>query len=202
MLVCVCLSYAGPPVRFGLGCNPGMLSTMTRVLSVINFCPIRTRNDEEMQYTIILEYIEDDETPSSAPPYIYIDTKTAANALPLVLPPEPSWWAETPGSACVECIWRARCKPPNIAVNSRRQNYSVVNKTFNSGDEYSPLYRAVRILPKPSNLLRIHHLRLRRLLNVDISRFTSVTTRPPCHCRSFVSFVVVILWYLRIDSEG
>ena len=192
---------ASQPVPFSLGCNLAMLSTMMQVLCVITFGAIPNREAEEMQYTIIHEYFEDDRTTTSAPPYASIDTGATANAVPF-LPPEPSWWAETPGSVCVERIWRAHCKPPNIAVDSRRQNYSVVNKTFNPGDEYSPLYWAVRILPKPSNLLRTNHLRLRRLLKVDISRLTSVTARPPCHRRSFASFVVVFLRYLRIDSEG
>src|SRR6266550_4135583 len=192
---------ASQPVPFGLGCNLAMLSTMMQVLCVITFGAIPNREAKEMQYTIIHEYFEDDRTTTSAPPYASIDTGATANAVPF-LPPEPSWWAETPGSACVERIWRARCKPPNIAVDSRRQNYSVVNKTFNSGDEYSPLYRAVRILPKPSNLIRVNHLRLRRLLNIDASQFTSILMRPPRHRRSVVSFVVQLLWCSRLDSEG
>ncbi len=184
-----------------LGCGLDMLSRMMRIPRVITFRAIRNPKAEEMQYTIILEYIEDDETPSSAPPYIYIDTKTTANAVPF-LPPKPSWWAETPGSVCVDLAWRARCKPPNIAVDSRRQNYSVVNKMNNPGDEHSPLYRAVRILPKPSTLIRIDCLRPRRKPNLDISQYTSAPARQPRHCRSFASLVVVLLRYLRIDSEG
>ena len=192
---------ASQTFAFDFSCSLDMLSRMMRVLRVITCRAIRNPKAEEMQYTIILEHVEDDRTPSSASSYIYIDTGTTANAVPFI-PPKPSRWAETPGSVCVDLTWRARCKPPNFAVDSRRQSYLVVNKMNNPGDEYSPLCRAVRILPKPSNLLRTNHLRLRRLLKVDISRLTSVTARPPCHRRSFASFVVVFLRYLRIDSEG
>ncbi len=173
-----------------------------QVLCVNTFRAIRNRKAEEMQYTIIHEYFEDDWTTASAPPYTYVEDKATANAVPF-LPPKPSWWAETPGSVCIERIWHAGCKPPNIiAVNSRRQDNHVVNKMKNSGDEYSPLYRAVRILPKPSNLIRVNHLRLRRLLNIDASQFMSILTRPPRHRRSVVSFVVQLLWCSRLDSEG
>ena len=186
-------------VTFALGCNLDMSSTMMRILRVIFFRASHNRKAEETEYTIIHEYIEDDESPTSASPsYAYVDTKAPTNALQM-LPPEPSWWAETSSSVCVERIWRARCKLPNIAVNWRRQSYYVVNKMNNPGDEHSPLYRAVRILPKPSNLLRIDCLRLRRRPN---PRYTSNPMRLPRHHHFLVSFVVVLPQHLRIDSEG
>ena len=110
---------AGQAVAFDLGCNLGILLRMMQVLCVITFCAIRNPRAEEMQYTIIHKYIEDDKSPTSAPPsYTSIDTKATANAVPLLLP-KPSWWAETPGSTCIECIWHTHCKPPNFAVESR-----------------------------------------------------------------------------------
>ncbi|KAF8341843.1 hypothetical protein F5887DRAFT_919022 [Amanita rubescens] len=99
-------------VAFDLDCSLGMSLRMTRVLSVITFCAIHNREAEETEYTIIHE---DDKTPTSAPPYAYVDAKAAANAPPS-LPPKPSWWAETPDSTSVEHIWRTRYKPSNVAV--------------------------------------------------------------------------------------
>ncbi|KAF8333384.1 hypothetical protein F5887DRAFT_1260326 [Amanita rubescens] len=189
-------------VSFDLDCSLGISLRTTRVLSVITFCETRHCEAEETEYTIIHEYIEDDEAPASTPPsYAYVDVKATVNALPS-LPPEPSWWAETPGSVCVERVWRARCKPPSFAVNLRRQNYPVVNKTINMGKDNSPLYRAVRILPKPFNSICINRLRPRRQLYVDIFQFTSNPARLLRHCHSLISLVVAFLQYLRIDSEG
>ncbi len=39
-----------------------------------------------------------------------ISSLTTANAA-LLLPPEPSWWAETPGSVCINLAWRAVNRP-------------------------------------------------------------------------------------------
>jgi len=86
----------------------------------------------------------------------YISLLSVLKCSPLsrvaILPPEPLWWVETlTNSACVERIWCARCKPPNTVVNQRQHSYNVtVNKTIKTGESHSPLYRAVRILPKPS----------------------------------------------------
>ena len=60
-----------------LGCGLGVLLRMMWVLCVITFRAIRGRKVEETEYTIIHEYIEDDEAPTSAPPSYayYIDEK-------------------------------------------------------------------------------------------------------------------------------
>ncbi|KAF8344801.1 hypothetical protein F5887DRAFT_917826 [Amanita rubescens] len=130
-------------VAFDLDCSLGTSLRMTRVLSVITFCAIHNRKAEETEYTIIHE---DDKTPTSAPPYAYVDAKAAANAPPS-LPPKPSWWAETPDSTSVERIWRTRYKPSNVAVNSRQLDCLVVNKTNVMGEHHSHLRWAEMIPP-------------------------------------------------------
>ncbi|KAF8321501.1 hypothetical protein F5887DRAFT_927812 [Amanita rubescens] len=60
--------WEGRAVAFVLGCGLGVLLRMMWVLSVITFRAIRGRKAEETEYTIIHEYIEDDEAPTSAPP--------------------------------------------------------------------------------------------------------------------------------------
>jgi len=68
--------WEGRAVAFVLGCGLGVLLRMMWVLSVITFRAIRGRKAEETEYTIIHEYIEDDEAPTSAPPsYAYVDEK-------------------------------------------------------------------------------------------------------------------------------
>ncbi|KAF8332547.1 hypothetical protein F5887DRAFT_1080693 [Amanita rubescens] len=144
------LKRASQAVAFDLDCSLGTLLRMTRVLSVITFRAIHNREAKETEYTIIHK---DDKTPTSAPhSYAYVDAKAAANALPSI-PPESSWWAETPDSTCVERVWRTRYKPPDIAVNYRRQNYSVVNKTNFMSEHHSHLHWAETMPPKSMNFV-------------------------------------------------
>ncbi|KAF8341075.1 hypothetical protein F5887DRAFT_1076642 [Amanita rubescens] len=144
------LKRASQVVAFDLGCSLGTSLRMMWVFSAITFRAIHNREAEETEYTIIHE---DDKTPTSAPPsYPYVDAKAAANAPPS-LPPEPSWWAETPDSTCVKRIWRTRHKPPDVAVNYRRQNYSVVNKTNFMSEHHSHLHWAETMPPKSMNFV-------------------------------------------------
>ncbi|KAF8344687.1 hypothetical protein F5887DRAFT_917898 [Amanita rubescens] len=141
---------ASQAIAFDLGCSLGRLLRMTLVLSVITFRAIHNCEAEETEYTIIHE---DDKTPTPAPPsYAYVDAKATANAPPSI-PPEPSWWAETPDSTCVKRIWRTRHKPPDVAVNYRRQNYSVVNKTNFMSEHHSHLHWAETMPPKSMNFV-------------------------------------------------
>jgi hypothetical protein len=55
-------------VAFAFGCSLGMLLKMMGILRGITFRAIRNCEVEETEYTIIHEYIEDDKTPTSAPP--------------------------------------------------------------------------------------------------------------------------------------
>ncbi|KAF8347517.1 hypothetical protein F5887DRAFT_1072518 [Amanita rubescens] len=68
-------------------------------------------------------------------------------------PPKTLWWAEASDSTCVEGVWRTRYKPPDVAVNHRRQNYDVVNKTNSIGEYDSPLLWAETMPPKSISVL-------------------------------------------------
>jgi len=71
--------WEGRAVAFVLGCGLGVLLRMMWVLSVITFRAIRGPKAEPTEYTIIHEYVEDDEVFSPAPPsYVYVDEKADA----------------------------------------------------------------------------------------------------------------------------
>src|SRR6266550_3749215 len=91
----------------------GKLLRMMWVLCVITFCAIKDREAEEMQYTIIHEYIEDDETPTSA---WVLPTHPPAHSLRMRNPCYPS----------LERVARI-LKPPIRVAYTRRFLYEIVN---------------------------------------------------------------------------
>jgi len=91
----------------------GKLLRMMWVLCVITFCAIKDREAEEMQYTIIHEYIEDDETPTSA---WVLPTHPPAHLLGMHNPRYPS----------LERVARI-LKPPIRVAYTRWFLYEIVN---------------------------------------------------------------------------
>lgn len=71
--------WEGRAMAFVLGCGLGVLLRMIWVLSVVGFRAIKGNNkDEEVEYTIIHEYIDEPGTVALPPTYVPVDEKADA----------------------------------------------------------------------------------------------------------------------------
>jgi len=70
--------WEGRVVAFVLGCGLGVLLRMFWVLSVITYRTFNGNRREEVEYTVIHEYIDASETPVPPPTYTYVDEKAEA----------------------------------------------------------------------------------------------------------------------------
>src|SRR6266576_1592401 len=69
---------------------------------------------------------------------------------PIPKPGRP--WAYPRRSQNVECWWRARCKPPSVAVTTKRRSDCIVSMIINlSASEHLPSSEAASVLPIPSS---------------------------------------------------
>lgn len=73
MSTCLHSPVASAAITLIVGCGLSIMLRMMQILCVITFRTIKDHKAKEMEYTIIHDRIEDDETPTSAPPYAHID---------------------------------------------------------------------------------------------------------------------------------
>ena len=86
---------------------------------------------------------------------------------PIPKPGRP--WAYPRRSQNVECWWRARCKPPSVAVTTKRRSDCVVSMIINlSASEHLPSTEAASVLPirPPAHSLRMRNPRYPSLKRV------------------------------------
>ncbi len=75
-----------------------------------------------------------------------------AHRPPIPKPIHP--WAYPHRSQNVECWWRARCKPPSVAVTTKQCSDCVVSMIINlSASEHLPSFKAAWVLPIRSSML-------------------------------------------------